>query len=118
MGHSLVSSCRPENSDGPTFGWGAVTVLLVGALLTIIGIVIIFYAFFGFIIGRSARRSEEAACSASLARSWRDHLFVIGGLLAASVDGSSVSWWIFLLGNRGGEHRQTRPGSARRRRRI
>src|SRR2546423_3467581 len=33
------------------FGWGAVTVLLVGALFTIIGIVIILYAFFGFITG-------------------------------------------------------------------
>ena len=33
------------------FGWGAVTVLLVGALFTIIGIVIIIYAAFGFITG-------------------------------------------------------------------
>src|SRR2546427_9324576 len=40
-----------RNPPALPFGWGAVTVLLIGALFTIIGIVIILYAFFGFIAG-------------------------------------------------------------------
>src|SRR2546430_9668269 len=40
-----------RNPPALPFGWGAVTVLLIGALFTIIGIVIILYAFFSFITG-------------------------------------------------------------------
>src|SRR2546429_9322624 len=40
-----------RNPPALPFGWGAVTVLLIGALFTIIGIVIILYPFFSFITG-------------------------------------------------------------------
>jgi len=61
--HGLPRMQLPSGeSRRPTFGWGAVTVLLVGALLTIIGIVIILHASSDFIMGRrrGARRRRRA----------------------------------------------------------
>src|SRR5207248_4531440 len=80
------------------FGWGAVTVLLVGALFTIIGIVIILYAFFGFITGTvGAALGGGGALSILSTFMGAMILFVIGGVLAGIGGWLIRLWWIFLL---------------------
>src|SRR5205807_2585897 len=65
------------------FGWGAVTVLLVGALFTIIGIVIIIYAAFGFITGTiGAALGGGGVLGIFSSMMGAIILFVIGGVLA------------------------------------
>jgi len=81
------------------FGWGAVTVLLVGAALLIIGIVIILVAFFGFISGTIGTVTSPSWSLSSFFQSFAGVmiLFVIGGVLAG-VGGWLVRlWWIFLI---------------------
>lgn len=81
------------------FGWGAVTVLLVGAVLTILGIVIILYGFFGLfsnILG-NALSSNFSIMGFFSGFVGAIILFVIGGVLAG-VGGWMVRlWWLFLL---------------------
>src|SRR5436305_3611644 len=80
------------------FGWGAVTVLLVGALFTIIGIVIILYAFFGFITGTvGAALGGGGVLSILSTFMGAIILFVIGGVLAGIGGWLIRLWWIFLL---------------------
>src|SRR5881275_3733229 len=80
------------------FGWGAVTVLLVGALFTIIGIVIILYAFFGFITGTvGAVLGGGGVLSILSTFMGAIILFVIGGVLAGIGGWLIRLWWIFLL---------------------
>ena len=71
-----------RNPPALPFGWGAVTVLLIGALFTIIGIVIILYggvlSIFSTLMGAII-------------------LFVIGGVLAGIGGWLIRLWWIFLL---------------------
>src|SRR5437879_8047567 len=72
-----------RNPPALPFGWGAVTVLLIGALFTIIGLVIILYAFFGFIagtLGTALGRGGVLSIFSSLAGAII--LFVIGGVLS------------------------------------
>ncbi len=81
------------------FGWGAVTVLLVGAALLIIGIVIILYGFIGFLTGTIGNATSGSFSIGSFFSSFFGAiiLFVIGGVLAG-VGGWLVRlWWIFLL---------------------
>ena len=81
------------------FGWGAVTVLAVGAVLLIAGILIILYGMFSFITG-----ILDNAMSANFSVSGffggffgAIMLFVVGGVLAG-VGGWMVRlWWLFLL---------------------
>ncbi len=81
------------------FGWGAVTVVVVGAVLLIIGIVIIFYGMFAFISGTV---SNATSASFSIGGFFSGFfgamvLFVIGGILAG-VGGWLVRlWWLFLI---------------------
>jgi hypothetical protein len=80
------------------FGWGVVTVLLIGALFTIIGIVIILYAFFGFITGTiGAALGGGGVLSIFSTLMGAIILFVIGGLLAGIGGWLIRLWWIFLL---------------------
>src|SRR2546429_6911938 len=80
------------------FGWGAVTVLLIGALFTIIGIVIILYAFFGFITGTvGAALGGGGVLSIFSTLMGAIILFVIGGVLAGIGGWLIRLWWIFLL---------------------
>jgi hypothetical protein len=75
-----------------------VTVLLVGALLTIVGIVIILYAFFGFIMGTvGAATSGGGALGILNTMMGAVILFVIGGVLAGIGGWLVRLWWIFLL---------------------
>ena len=81
------------------FGWEAVTVLLVGAVLTIIGIVLILYGMFQFFTGTigSAIGGEFNIGSFFSGFFGAMVLFVVGGVLAG-VGGWFVRlWWIFLL---------------------
>ena len=80
------------------FGWGAVTVLLVGALFTIIGLVIIIYAAFGFITGTiGAALGGGGVLGIFSTMMGAVILFVIGGLLAGVGGWLMRLWWIFLL---------------------
>src|SRR5207253_6019162 len=80
------------------FGWGAVTVLLVGALFTIIGIVIIIYAAFGFITGTiEAALGGGGVLGIFSSMMGAIILFVIGGVLAGVGGWLMRLWWIFLL---------------------
>src|SRR5437867_11410878 len=86
------------NPPALPFGWGAVTVLLVGALFTIIGIVIILYAFFGFITGTvGAALGGGGVLSILSTFMGAIILFVIGGVLAGIGGWLIRLWWIFLL---------------------
>lgn len=81
------------------FGWGAVTVLAVGALLMVVGILLILYGMFSFITGivtnaTSANFSISGFFSGFFGAIM---LFVVGGVLAG-VGGWMVRlWWLFLL---------------------
>jgi len=75
-----------------------VTVLLVGALFTIIGIVIIIYAAFGFITGTiGAALGGGGVLGIFSTMMGAVILFVIGGLLAGVGGWLMRLWWIFLL---------------------
>ena len=81
------------------FGWGAVTVLAVGAVLTIAGILIILYGMFSFITGiLNNALSPDFSISGFFGGFFGAiMLFVIGGVLAG-VGGWMVRlWWLFLL---------------------
>lgn len=81
------------------FGWGAVTVLAVGAILLVAGILIILYGMFGFftsIIG-NATSADFSITGFFNGFFGAIMLFVIGGVLAG-VGGWMVRlWWLFLL---------------------
>lgn len=81
------------------FGWGAVTVLLVGAALLILGIVIIMYGMIGFFTGTIGAAVSSDFSIGSFFNSFFGAmiLFVVGGVLAG-VGGWLVRlWWLFLL---------------------
>src|SRR5207249_2901814 len=94
------------------FGWGAVTVLLVGALFTIIGIVIIIYAAFGFITGTiGAALGGGGVLGIFSSMMGAIILFVIGGVLAGEkmedalrVAGDANARGMDALVNHLGEH--------------
>src|SRR5712664_3379349 len=81
------------------FGWGAVTALLVGAIFTIVGIVIILYAFFGFLLGTIGAATSSSFSVMAFFQSFFGAimLFVIGGVLAGIGGWLVRLWWIFLL---------------------
>ena len=80
------------------FGWGAVTVLLIGAIFTIVGIVIILYAFFGFITGTiGAALGNGGVLGIFSSMMGAIILFVIGGVLAGIGGWLVRLWWIVLL---------------------
>jgi len=75
-----------------------VTVLLVGALFTIIGLVIIIYAAFGFITGTiGAALGGGGVLGIFSTMMGAVILFVIGGVLAGVGGWLMRLWWIFLL---------------------
>ena len=88
-----------RNAPSMPFGWGAVTVLLVGAVLMIVGILIILYGMFAFISGTigNATSSDFSITGFFNGFFGAIMLFVIGGVLAG-VGGWMVRlWWLFLL---------------------
>jgi hypothetical protein len=94
-----ASARTRRNAPSLPFGWGAATVLLIGAVLLILGIVLILYGFFGLITNTISNATSSNFSVISFFNSFFGAiiLFVIGGVLAG-VGGWLVRlWWIFLL---------------------
>src|SRR5438309_6675373 len=81
------------------FGWGAVTVLLVGAAFLIVGIVMILYGFLNFLTGTIGAATSSSFSVTAFFESFVGAiiLFVIGGVLAGIGGWLIRLWWIFLL---------------------
>ncbi|HEY4705531.1 MAG TPA: zinc ribbon domain-containing protein [Thermoplasmata archaeon] len=90
---------RQRTAPTLPFGWGAVTVLLVGALLTIIGIVMILYGMIQFFTGTIGAAVSDSFSIGSFFSSFFGAiiLFVIGGVLAGVGGWLIRLWWIFLI---------------------
>lgn len=98
LAYAAAARSRRSSPSLP-FGWGAATVLLIGAVLLILGIVIILYGFLGLITGTIGAAMSSNFSVISFFNSFFGAiiLFVIGGILAG-VGGWLVRlWWIFLL---------------------
>ena len=94
-------AASPVRRSAPSFpfGWGAVTVLLVGAALLIFGILLILYGFLSFLTGTIGQATSSSFSVTAFFQSFFGAvmLFVIGGVLAG-IGGLLVRlWWIFLL---------------------
>jgi hypothetical protein len=95
---SYAAPAVRRNPPSLPFGWGAVTVLLIGAAFTIVGILMIVYAFFGFISGTvGAALGGGGVLSILNTMAGAIALFVIGGVLAGIGGWLVRLWWIFLL---------------------
>lgn len=96
---STYAATRAQRSPPSLpFGWGAVTVLLIGAAFTIIGIVIIIYAFFNLLAGTvGAALGSGGVLGIFSTFMGAMILFVIGGVLAGIGGWLVRLWWIFLL---------------------
>ncbi len=91
----------PVRRAPPTlpFGWGAVTVLLVGAVIMIIGIVTVLYAFFSLVTGLVGAAQSGSSGVFGIFQTFMGAmiLFVVGGILAGIGGWLVRLWWIFLL---------------------
>jgi len=91
----------PTRRTAPSlpFGWGAVTVLLVGAALTIVGVLIVVWAFFNLLSGTlGAALGSDFSISGFLGSfAGAMMMFVVGGMLAGVGGWLLRLWWIFLL---------------------
>src|SRR2546426_5009204 len=99
---AAVLAAHTHRNRGPStlpFGWGAVTVLLVGALLMIVGIVMILWGMFSFITGTIGAALSDSFSITGFFSSFFGAmiLFVVGGILAGAGGWLVRLWWIFLL---------------------
>src|SRR6267143_3362403 len=99
---AAVLAAHTHRNRGPPslpFGWGAVTVLLVGALLMIVGIVMILWGMFSFITGTIGAAMSDSFSITGFFSSFFGAmiLFVVGGILAGAGGWLVRLWWIFLL---------------------
>lgn len=96
---AYMASRRQRSAPSLPFGWSAVTVLLVGAVLTIVGIVIILYGFIGFFTGIFNNVFGDTFSISSFFSSFFGAvmIFVIGGILAGVGGWLMRLWWLFLL---------------------
>jgi len=102
MEAAVVATAMNSRQRAPRtlpFGWGAVTVLLVGTALMIIGIVMILGGFFSFITGtvNNATSSDFSIGSFFSSLFGMIILMVVGGMLAGAGGWLVRLWWIFLL---------------------
>ena len=90
---------RQRGSSSLPFGWGTVTVLLIGTALTIIGIVMILGGFFTFITGTVNNATSSDFSIGSFFSSFFGMiiLMVVGAMLAGAGGWLIRLWWIFLL---------------------
>ena len=81
------------------FGWGAVTVLLVGAVLMIAGILIILYGMFAFISGTIGNATSADFSITGFFNGFFGAmmLLVLGAVLAGAGGWMVRLWWLFLL---------------------
>src|SRR2546425_8442722 len=94
-------AASPGRRTAPSlpFGWGTVTVVLVGAALLIIGILLILYGFLNFLTGTIGQAMSSSFSVMAFFQSFFGAimLFVIGGVLAG-IGGRLVRpSWVFLL---------------------
>lgn len=95
---AAYSTTVRRNPPSFPFGWTAVTVLLVGAAFTIVGILIIIYAVFGFLSGTIGTALSGGGVLGILnGMAGAIALFVVGGVLAGIGGWLMWLWWIFLL---------------------
>ncbi len=96
---AYAASRRQRNPPSLPFGWGAVTVLLVGAALTIVGIVIILYGFIGLFTGIFSNATSGDFSISSFFSGFFGAviLFVVGAMLAGAGGWLIRLWWLFLL---------------------
>lgn len=97
-----VPHAAPRTPRAPPtlpFGWGAVTVLVVGAVLMIVGIVVILYGMIGFFTGTIGSALNDSFSIGSFFSSFFGSvtLFVVGGILTGAGGWLLRLWWIFLL---------------------
>src|SRR2546422_11240588 len=94
-------AASPVRRSAPSlpFGWGAVTVLLVGAALLIFGILLILYGFLSFLTGTIGQATSSSFSVTAFFQSFFGAvmLFVIGGVLAGIGGRRGGPWWVFLL---------------------
>ena len=94
-------AASPVRRTAPSlpFGWGTVTVVLVGAALLIIGILLILYGFLNFLTGTIGQAMSSSFSVTAFFQSFFGAimLFVIGGVLAGIGGWLIRLWWIFLL---------------------
>src|SRR5438445_11700694 len=97
--YALTHTHRTRGPPSLPFGWGAVTVLLVGALLMIVGIVMILWGMFSFITGTIGAAMSDSFSIGGFFSSFFGAmiLFVVGGILAGAGGWLVRLWWIFLL---------------------
>src|SRR2546428_11106204 len=106
MEAAVVATAMNRRQRAPSslpFGWGAVTVLLVGAALTIIGIVMILYGFISFISGTVSSATSDSFSIGSFFSSFLRVviLMVIGGMFAGGGGRVRRPWGVFPLGGAG-----------------
>lgn len=96
---AYASSQRQRTAPSLPFGWGAVTVLLVGAAMLIGGILIILFAFFGLFTGILGNAMSGSFDIGAFFSSFFGAvmLFVVGGVLAGIGGWLVRLWWLFLL---------------------
>jgi len=101
MAAPISYSAYPARTPPPSlpFGWAAVTVLLVGAALTIVGILIVLFGFFNLLSGTVGAAVGSSFSVTTFFQSFLGAmmLFVIGGVLAGVGGWLLRLWWIFLL---------------------
>src|SRR2546426_12577450 len=94
-------AASPVRRTAPSlpFGWGTVTVVLVGAALLIIGILLILYGFLNFLTGTIGQAMSSSFSVIAFFQSFFGAimLFVIGGVLAGIGGWLIRLWWISLL---------------------
>src|SRR2546428_9783857 len=90
---------RYRTAPSLPFGWGAVTVLLVGAALMIVGIVMILWGMYAFISGTIGAAISDSFSIMGFFSSFFGAmiLFVVGGILAGAGGWLVRLWGIFLL---------------------
>jgi hypothetical protein len=90
--HAAYATAVERNPHSFPFGWTAVTVLLVGVVFTIVGILLFVYAFFGFLSGTIGAALNGGGVLGILGgMAVPIALFVIGGVLAGT-----GGWLIWL----------------------
>ncbi len=94
-----ASRSRQRSRPNLPFGWGAVTVAIVGAILTIIGIALILYGMLQFFSGTIFNATSGDFNIGSFFSGFFGAiiLFVIGGVLAGVGGWLIRLWWLFLI---------------------
>lgn len=88
-----------RNAPSLPFGWGAITVVLVGAALLVIGIAVILYGFIAFITGTVGNATSTNFSIGGFFNGFFGAmiLFVLGGVVAGVGGWMIRLWWLFLI---------------------